>query len=669
MSRCRLLECFLGQSGVAAIITLALAAWCGGCGTSASVDPAPVTASVPGPTPATVPPGPASSAPMPTVVAPQRTFGETPTTAGVPAIPTSAPAAAPAEPPAPASVRLVDPQQREAIDRFAYQAQLEPPDVRAVELAGSFTAWVLSSAAIAPAEEVTLALKRHEELLAGRQAYQSPRDVEMLLRDLAAYLPPRMRPPEFRFTVTVLEDAEPRAFSVGGGLVYLTRPLLELILQDTSAARNLLAFVLARELGHTALGHNRRGYQLQKVGQTLERGLDRSLDRAALQRALKTSLAPAGQLVQFLYSRDQEYEADLFALHLCRNAGADLPGVLDWLRWETVQEANRPAARSVAAAVEAGVPPEARLRLKRLLMELQGNVDQPAKYGLFEFDRTANAFSARAERQPAATRGVVFLHGMEGDATRYQELAARLAATPEGANLRLLALRFPNDASLACSGTFLENELKRIAIDPSRLDFVCHSAGGLVFRYYAEVLGGGYRQAVFHGTPHHGSSLASLRNWLEVKQFLGNISTGISRAVEQSVSDGRGQITHDLEPGSLFLAYLDSAPQGDRSRYTIFRGQVLGPLQQSALQLSVNAGKQLLVALGERQLPAEWRPQAQQLLDGLVVPDEVVRGDGAVTMTSAALPQVQAYDTRFDHVTLTTAPECANATIALVLRE
>mgnify|MGYP003341648681 CR=1 FL=1 len=64
-----------------------------------------------------------------------------------------------------------------------------------------------------------------------------------------------------------------------------------------------------------------------------------------------------------------------------------------------------------------------------------------------------------------------------------------------------------------------------------------------------------------------------------------------------------------------------------------FRGQVLGPLQQSALQLSVNAGKQLLAALGERQLPPEWRPQAQQLLEALVVPDEVVRGDGAVALT------------------------------------
>src|SRR5438270_660363 len=109
--------------------------------------------------------------------------------------------------------------------------------------------------------------------------------------------------------------------------------MLDALLSDPDRCPAALAFILAHELGHSALGHCRRGYQLQALQKEIKRGIKLTVPNERLAGLLETSLAPAGRLLTFLYTREQDYNADLFALHLCRNAGIDTDTGLDALRW------------------------------------------------------------------------------------------------------------------------------------------------------------------------------------------------------------------------------------------------------------------------------------------------------------------------------------------------
>src|SRR5436190_1352595 len=74
-------------------------------------------------------------------------------------------------------------------------------------------------------------------------------------------LPPSLQPEPFRFTLTVVDRPEADAFTVGGGYVCVTQPLLDALLADRQRGPSALAFALAREIGHIARQHCRRGYQ------------------------------------------------------------------------------------------------------------------------------------------------------------------------------------------------------------------------------------------------------------------------------------------------------------------------------------------------------------------------------------------------------------------------
>ena len=44
------------------------------------------------------------------------------------------------------------------------------------------------------------------------------------------------------------------------------------------------------------------------------------------------NLAGVGAILEHVYTRQEQFEADLFAIHLCRNAGFDVENCLDGLR-------------------------------------------------------------------------------------------------------------------------------------------------------------------------------------------------------------------------------------------------------------------------------------------------------------------------------------------------
>jgi len=115
------------------------------------------------------------------------------------------------------------------------------------------------------------------------------------------------------FSVRVTAEREPNAFALPGGAVFVSWPLLDIC----QGQRDEIAFLLGHEMGHIVRRHT----------------LDRLVRDAALSLLLRQSsgrhaasawLSGAGrQVLGRAYSRDDELEADAFAVALVGTAGGD----------------------------------------------------------------------------------------------------------------------------------------------------------------------------------------------------------------------------------------------------------------------------------------------------------------------------------------------------------
>ena len=146
--------------------------------------------------------------------------------------------------------------------------------------------------------------------------------VRAALDDVAAPLAARVRNRTHRFEVAPLPGAEPNAFALPGGYIFVAPALVDL----AGGSRDELAFIVAHEMAHVIRRH--------------------AIDRILSQRALKaiTLASPAARSiapwvrtvgVQWLekaYSRDQEYEADELGARLMRAAGFDPAGAVRMLQ-------------------------------------------------------------------------------------------------------------------------------------------------------------------------------------------------------------------------------------------------------------------------------------------------------------------------------------------------
>jgi pimeloyl-ACP methyl ester carboxylesterase len=533
-------------------------------------------------------------------------------------------------------------------------------------------------------EEIRRAAVQEEELLAKFRTAAAPPAAGAVFAKLIAALPARMRPKEYDFTFTVVDQAEPESFSLGAGHVYVGSAFLQSTLGENPSGKDQLAFVLAHQLGHLSLGHARRVYQRlwlkeqvkrdveekgKKRGVKVETSLPRDNEATTdpndegekIKRTIET-LAGVGAMLEYVYSRQDQFEADLFAIHLCRNAGFDVDNCLDFLRRRAVAE---DASLLQPQRLRDGIPPlepqvqpptsgealtlashpTAMHRLRRLRLELDGLI-YGETFGLFEFDPRTKSLKRAADRAVLADgRVVVCIHGMESSLKIYLPFMNRLASEPPGVKFRILGFQYPNDDSLARSGKFLKREMERVIASAEHVDFVCHSAGGLVFRHYAEVEGGAFHRAVFQGTPHCGSDLAALRSLLEATQFIGDLKLGYDAALQQAILDGHGQMSHDLQPDSLFLRHLN-APRDKlhRDRYVIYRGQSSSRTRVLLIKGAVEAGRRSLerIVRSEESTVSKF---AKAGLEKLVVPAEISNGDMAVTLDSAALEGTQAVHT------------------------
>lgn len=133
--------------------------------------------------------------------------------------------------------------------------------------------------------------------------------VQTITERLAACLADK----RWRIAAGVLPSNEPNAFALPGGFIYLHTALLDLCQRRTGE----MAFICAHEIGHVVRGHAMRRMIEQS---SLNLALLASPTRGALGGWLKK----AGlKFFASAYSRENEFEADRFAIRLMHAAGFD----------------------------------------------------------------------------------------------------------------------------------------------------------------------------------------------------------------------------------------------------------------------------------------------------------------------------------------------------------
>jgi hypothetical protein len=546
----------------------------------------------------------------------------------------------------------LDGAARKRLDAVALRQPAETIAQERINRVGNVPAWLLGRVELPDSEELTRARAFHDRLR-GRETLHTPGILaRRTLARLVRSLPPHNRPASFRYTLYLVERDEYVAFSPGGGFVYVSKPLYRALLADPRRAESALAFVLARELGHIGLHHCRRGWQRQVLEEEITKGIASRVQADCWRAALDTGVRGSGSLVHFLYSRDQEYEADLFALQLCSNAGYPGDECLDGLRLLAAlrhpgalrrrdyhpEKTTLPA--TLAYYLSAAADPL--LRLRRLLRERAGLVDQgpDRPFGLFLYDRDRGELSRAATGSvKVGQRPIVFVHGMKGGEDSFRDFLQTFGQRRELRNRPLLIFRYPGNGSLAHSGRFLAREMRRVIAAAGATTFICHSAGGLVLRYYAEKLKGEFSHAVLLATPNRGSNLTDLKFLVDLADLAaGARALGPARALAAAIPEGRGQVTFDLHPDSLFLRGLGRNPRL-ATRYHVFVGEYLTTTQALAGQLLFASSRSWLKNRAVSRLPAGvFKTRATRWLTGLRLPREVIHGDLLVTAASARLP-------------------------------
>ena len=115
------------------------------------------------------------------------------------------------------------------------------------------------------------------------------------------------------FIVRVTAEREPRALALPGGPVFVSWPLLEMC----QGQRDEIAFVLGHEMAHIVRRHT-----LDRI--VKDAALSLLLRRFSGPHAASAWLSKAGrQLLSCAYSREDELEADGFAVALVGTAGGD----------------------------------------------------------------------------------------------------------------------------------------------------------------------------------------------------------------------------------------------------------------------------------------------------------------------------------------------------------
>jgi Zn-dependent protease with chaperone function/pimeloyl-ACP methyl ester carboxylesterase len=540
------------------------------------------------------------------------------------------------------SLKELTPAVRARIDRLAEKHPLDTILQQKRHVAGNVSLWALDHLALSAEDEVERAQAARKQILEHERKLETPAAAQRVLEKLLNKLPPHLKPEAFEYKIVVLDQPAPNVFTLGGGVIYVSRPLFDALLSDKERSETALAFVLAHQLGHMGLQHTRRGWQSYELENELQKGIDIHIARPQLREILRTKVEAAGNLMKFLHTRGQMYQADLFAWQLCRNAGLPLDQALDALRWLAVVDhphlLRDGKFRSEAGNSERDMPP-ALLRLRRLFMERDGLVDdRDDKYGLFRWDPRRDSFERCGGRSiTAEDRPIVFVHGFRGSMRTFGDFLQAFSEDQELRRRKLLVFRYPNNSSLGRCGQFLVSEVRRVVVAPEKAFFVCHSAGGLVFRWYAEARKRPFDRAILLSTPNEGTSLTSLKYIADLCAFFDEWKMNGPGALERMLPEGEGQIIDDVHADSLFLRYLGYNTDLAK-RYHVYSGEFLRPVQVIAMKAGIAAARRVL---SNRLLPRLESPvlrrQALRRVERWHLPIEISQGDLVVSVQSALL--------------------------------
>ena len=117
-----------------------------------------------------------------------------------------------------------------------------------------------------------------------------------------------------KFSFEAVKGAEPNAFALPGGFIFVTRSLMELCRWN----QNEVAFILGHEMGHVIRGH--------AMARIISNSAIATVSRAAPVRGVLSGwLRKVGvQFLESAYSQDLESEADKLGVRLVAASGYDV---------------------------------------------------------------------------------------------------------------------------------------------------------------------------------------------------------------------------------------------------------------------------------------------------------------------------------------------------------
>jgi pimeloyl-ACP methyl ester carboxylesterase len=280
---------------------------------------------------------------------------------------------------------------------------------------------------------------------------------------------------------------------------------------------------------------------------------------------------------------------------------------------------------------------------KQVLGQLRHAVKERFPEQAADFSKTIGLFLFEADHEPLRRmnpkrKSVVLIHGLDDPGQVWQNLAPELVK--EDYNVWLM--HYPNDQPVVESARlFCEKlqELKQQGI--SRISIVAHSMGGLVSREMLTSPGIEYNKIakkgrapevialIMVGTPNHGSQLARLRIFTEMRDQLTRLAKGEASWLG-GILDGAGEAKIDLLPGSRFLTELNARPHPQGVDMLIIAG-VTSPWSESDINRWVSDVRQK-VPEDRQKWVDEFGRNMIALTHGL--------GDGLVTVESTRLDGV-----------------------------
>ncbi len=375
-----------------------------------------------------------------------------------------------------------------------------------------------------------------------------------------------------------------------------------------------LAFLIAQQLGHNALLHCQRAISIHE--------LTRLKPTSKLHKHFPfLKLHMHNPLQCFQYDQWIIEEADRFALQLCMLAGYAPDKCLDIFRHKHDKLSNNDQRLANAQ------------RFQSLYSFLNGQVPNRI-YGLRFYNGLELVAAVHKQEKPP----LIILHGIASSADKFLGTATQLDQELAQA-FAIYVFNYPNDQSIYQCAQFLKGELDRLGIQTQDAHFVCHSAGGLVCRSLLEMHKLRAKSVSFIGTPHGGSDLGELQEFLECIEFLKLSTKGFKHARTAIIQDGREFMANDLMPNSVFIHLLNSHANNAQSPYALFYGKAMSTPAAMAINKAFHVAKDKIINRLDQSKPLY--PAHKRFLTSLIIPQEVLNGDIAVTCPHAQIPRVR----------------------------